>query len=175
MAKGAYKNLIKHLTILAIIILIVAFILGSFRSTSYEGLDSINDGDTNEIRAVPHLHAAGSVTPYSATADQLTATIQAYGPKVIADGINSTVGQLDAVLQNVDSSKFASLYNTIVTKLNPPYDSISSNSSGIKSNFNIANSFLNAFSAPKQNAVVAAGPASSINATPISSSGPASS
>jgi len=171
MAKGAYKNLIKHLTILSIIILIVAFILGSFRSSHYEGLDTIANGDTNEVRAVPHLQASGNITPYSATVDQLTATVQAYGPKVIADGINSSADQLNAVVQNIDASKFASLYHTILSKLNPPYDA---SSSGGTSNFNIANSFLNAFSGPKPSTVVAAGPTTTINAAPVSSSGPVS-
>lgn len=168
MAKGAYKNLIKHLTILSIIILVIAFIFGSCRSTSYEGMDTVIDGDTDEVRAVSHLKVSGSTTPYSATANQLASTIQAYGPKVIADGINASADQLNTVLQNVDSSKFASLYNTILTKMNPPYNP--SSSSSINSNFNIANSFLNALSGSNSTAVVAAGPATTINATPISSS-----
>jgi len=184
MAKGAYKKLINRFIILALIILVVAFLFWVFRSTSYEGLES---GDTNEVRAVSHLHAVGSATPYSATANQLTSTLQAYGPKMIADGINASADQINAVLQNVDSAKFASLYNTLLTKINPPYPP--SSSGGITSNANIANAFFNALATGSGSAgsgsgsaggVVAAGPATTINASVVSGpvsgsvSGPAS-
>jgi hypothetical protein len=171
MAKVAYKKLINRFIILVLIILVVAFLFRVFRSTSYEGLES---GDTNEVRAVSHLHAVGSATPYSATADQLTSTLQAYGPKMIADGINASADQINAVLQNVDSAKFASLYNTLLTKINPPYPP--SSSVGITSNANIANAFLNTLSAMGSGSgssgsagggVVAAGPATTINASAV--------
>jgi len=179
MAKGAYKKLINRFIILALIILVVAFLFRVFRSTSYEGLES---GDTNEVRAVSHLHAVGTATPYGAAADQLTSTLQSYGPKMIADGINASADQINAVLQNVDSAKFASLYNTLLTKINPPYPP--SSSGGITSNANIANAFFNALatgsagsgSAGSAGGVVAAGPANTINASAVSGqvSGPVS-
>jgi len=111
----------------------------------------------------------------------LTSTLQSYGPKMIADGINASADQINAVLQNVDSAKFASLYNTLLTKINPPYPP--SSSGGITSNANIANAFFNALATGSAGSgsgsaggVVAAGPATTINASDVSGqvSGPVS-
>jgi hypothetical protein len=170
MAKGAYEKLKNRIIILTIIILVIAFLLVFFRSASYEGLNNSDiSGDTNEVRAVSHLHAIGDASPYSATAKQLASTLQAYGPKMIADGINASADQINAVLQNVDSAKFASLYDTLLTKINPPYTP--SSGGGITSNANIANAFFNAFTkSGGSEGVVAAGPATTINASPISGS-----
>ena len=160
MSKFFLKKIIAILTIVTIVFLSIGM-LKYFHI--YEGLDS--DADEMEVRAVSHLQK--DKTPNAVT-DMLTSTLQLYDPKLVADRINSTADQLNSIAQNVDSSKFAALYNTFLDKLNPPYTPSVKN--GIVSKATIANSYLNVLDSPSMNVssnVVAAGPSTTINASSV--------
>jgi hypothetical protein len=160
MSKLFLKKIIAILTIVTIVFLSIG-ILKYFHV--YEGLDT--NTDDNEIRAVSHLQK--EKTPNAVT-DMLVSTLQLYDPKLVADRINSTADQLNAIAKNVDSSKFAALYGTFLEKLNPPYET--SAKSGIVSNATIANSYLNTQDSPAMNTssnVVASGPSTTINASSV--------